>query len=229
MTKRKQPGEPNGGSLPSGDDLESDVERIHRPLFREPRDPLEGREPAPWWLWVGVVLAIFWGGWYLGRHGGSFGPETHVALRGPQEAVATKAAEQASNAVADPVAAGRQIFTQRCQSCHQENGRGIAGAFPALVGSEWVTGPEETVVRILLYGLKGPITVAGSQYNGLMPAWRDQLTDQEIGAVATYIRQWAPNRAGPVTAEGVAALRAANASRSAPWTAEELRAAEGSR
>lgn len=61
-------------STPEGrQDLEPDVERMHRPLFREPRDPLEGGEPAPWWVWAAAVLVIFWGGWFLGRHGGHSG------------------------------------------------------------------------------------------------------------------------------------------------------------
>jgi mono/diheme cytochrome c family protein len=90
------------------------------------------------------------------------------------------------------------------------------------VGSEWVTGPEEAVVHVLLDGLHGQITVAGATYNGAMPAWRDVLDDQEIAAVATYIRQWAPNQAPGLTPETVARLRQETAGRKAPWTATEL-------
>ena len=69
------------GGVPEagGVDLQPDVERIHRAIRREPRDPVEGREPVPWFLTAAVALALFWGGWYLGRFGGEFGTATHVA------------------------------------------------------------------------------------------------------------------------------------------------------
>jgi hypothetical protein len=67
--------------------------------------------------------------------------------------------------------------------------------------------------------------VAGTQYNGAMPAWQNALKDEEIAAVATYLRQWKPNAAAPVTPAQVASIRAAHADRTAPWTAEELRGA----
>lgn len=205
-------------------DLEPDVERLHRAIFREPADPEEGREPAPRWLWAGVVLAIFWGGWYLGRYGGTFGAATHVALGTPDQAVTDAVAAKAATAALDPVTAGRQVFAKNCQACHQATGRGLPGAFPPLVGSEWAVRSPEVVARILLNGLQGPVTVAGAPYNGAMPAWRDQLKDEEIAAVLTYVRQWAPNRAGPIAPAFVGTVRGATAGRTAPWTAAELQA-----
>jgi mono/diheme cytochrome c family protein len=209
-------------------DLEPDVERLHRAIAREPRDPHEGREPVPWWVWAGAVLAIFWGGWYLGRYGGTFDTSTHVAVERRDLTTAGEAREQATVAEFDPVRAGQQIFAQRCQSCHQPNGRGLPGAFPPLVGSEWVNGPAETVVHIILDGLQGPVQVAGKSFNGAMPAWRDQLSNQEIAAVVTYIRQWRPNSAPPVDTTLVAPLRAATAQRRRPWTVPELQSARRS-
>jgi mono/diheme cytochrome c family protein len=213
-------------------DLEPDVERLHRQVVREPGDPEEGLERVPWWLWTIAVLSLFWGGWYLGRTGGPFDRTTHVAYAarggagGTDAAVANAVDTKAQTAVANPIERGRQLFTQNCQACHQQNGRGMPGVFPPVVGSEWVTGPEETVVRILLDGLTGPVQVAGVTFNGTMPTWRDPLNDDDLAAVATYIRQWAPNAARPVPRATVAALRGATASRGKPWTAEELRAAE---
>jgi mono/diheme cytochrome c family protein len=129
--------------------------------------------------------------------------------------------------VSDPVAAGEATYQKNCSSCHQATGKGVTGAFPPVVGSEWVTGPSETLVRILLHGLQGPVQVAGVTYNGAMPAWKDVLKDEEIAAVATYIRQWAPNAAPAVPPAEVTALRDAHADRAAAWTADELRAAVG--
>ncbi len=206
-------------------DFEADVERIHRPIFREPRDPVEGREPAPWWLWAITAIALFWGGWYLGRFGGTFGTGTHMAFGGAERYVERQAVQAEVDATADPIQAGSQAYIARCQQCHQQSGRGLPPAFPPLIGSEWVTGPPEIVVLIILHGLQGPIEVAGAPYNGVMPGWGTLMTDAEIAAVSTYIRQWETNDASPVTPELVRRLREATADRQQAWTPDELRAA----
>jgi mono/diheme cytochrome c family protein len=208
-------------------DLQPDVERLHRAVRREPRDPVEGREPVPWWFLGVVALALFWGGWYLGRYGGEFDTQPHIAFAARQPGIAGEAAAQSAAAVSNPVEAGERVYAQNCQGCHQASGRGVAGAFPPVVGSEWVTGAPETLGRILLHGLQGPVEVSGATYNGAMPAWKDVLKDEEIAAVLTYIRQLAPNAAAPVAPTAVAALRTAHADRAQAWTAAELRAAEG--
>ena len=218
------PAVPEGGR--GGVDLQPDVERLHRAVRREPRDPIEGREPAPWFFVGAVALAFFWGGWYLGRYGGEFTRATHVAFATRQPAIEASANAQAAAAVSNPIEAGKRVYEKNCTACHQGTGKGLAGAFPPLVGSEWVTGPPATVVRILLHGLQGPVQVAGGEYNGAMPAWKDVLKDEEIAAVATYIRQWAPNSAPAVDAAAVATLRTAHADRTTAWTPSELRAAE---
>lgn len=212
---------------PEEGELEPDVERIHRPLYREPADPEEGREPVPWWLWATGALALFWGGWYLGYHGGSFGDATHAAFRNTTEFVREEAREQQAEAIEDPVEAGQRIYVSRCQACHQADGMGTPGVFPPLIGAEWVTESPETLVRIVLNGLQGPITVSGDTYNGLMPGWGDVLSDPEVAAVATFVRQWDANDASAVSPELSAALREASADRGgAPWTVEELMQAE---
>ncbi|HEU4643513.1 MAG TPA: cytochrome c [Gemmatimonadaceae bacterium] len=223
--ERAGPGRVHSDAPESPQQVEADVERLHRAILREPRDPEEGREPAPWWVWTAMILVTFWGGWYLGRFGGTFDARAHTALRGRDVVAGSAAAGRISSATADPIQAGQRIFAARCQTCHQPDGMGVPGTFPPLRGSEWVNGPAERMIRIILNGLHGPVTVAGKTYNGVMPAWRDQLSDAEIAAVATYVRQWKPNSAPPVTPQTVVALRAATANRDGkPWTAEELQA-----
>ncbi len=209
--------------VPDRSTFEPDVEVIHRTLLREQVDPEEGREPAPWFVLAAILIGLFWGGWYLGRYGGSFGPETHVAFA---RGAAGGAAAAPDDGEVDMLALGARAYSANCQACHQSDGRGVPGNFPPIVGSEWVTGAPETVVRILLHGLIGPIEVSGATYNGNMPAWRDALTDRQIAALSTYIRQWDANEASPVETAAVEALREQHASRSAQWTADELRAAE---
>lgn len=125
---------------------------------------------------------------------------------------------------AAPAPDGRQIFSTNCASCHQASGEGVEGTYPPLAGSEWVTGGEERIVRILLHGLSGPVDVAGETYSGAMPPWGGALSDAEIAAVTTYVRSSWGNKAPPIAPATVARVRAATAARKAPWTAAELQA-----
>jgi mono/diheme cytochrome c family protein len=101
---------------------------------------------------------------------------------------------------------GQQQFLV-CGACHGQSGEGTA-AGPPLAGSEWVTGPVSNLIIIQLRGLKGPITVAGKEYN--FPAGMTPMayqTDEQIAGVLTYIRNNFGNKASAVKPEQVAALR----------------------
>ncbi len=101
---------------------------------------------------------------------------------------------------------GKQQFMV-CGACHGQGGEGTA-AGPPLAGSEWVTGPEENLIRIQLRGLHGPIKVKGQEYN--FPAGMAALayqTDEQISAVLTYIRNSFGNTAPVVDSASVTALR----------------------
>jgi mono/diheme cytochrome c family protein len=117
---------------------------------------------------------------------------------------------------------GQQVFTTTCAACHQATGEGVPGVYPPLAGSEWVTGDDAKVVRILLHGVTGPIEVAGETFNSMMPPWGATLKDADIAAVLTYVRSQWGNKGAPITAAKVASIRAATASRTTPWTAAEL-------
>lgn len=94
-----------------------------------------------------------------------------------------------------------------CGACHGQNGEGSA-AGPPLAGSEWVSGPVSNLIIIQLRGLKGPITVAGKEYN--FPAGMTPMayqTDEQIAGALTYIRNSFGNKASAVKPEQVAALR----------------------
>jgi mono/diheme cytochrome c family protein len=143
-------------------------------------------------------------------------------LQGRDAGTVASVRAQSAAAIADPIAAGERIYANNCASCHQASGQGIPGAFPPVVPSEWVTGAPETLTRILLHGLQGPIEVAGQVYNGAMPAWKDLLKDEEIAAVATYLRQLGANSAPAVSVEEVSTLRARHSDRTTMWTADEL-------
>ena len=98
------------------------------------------------------------------------------------------------------------LYYTYCAACHQRNGKGASGRFPSLVGTDWVTGDKERLIKILLNGMEGPIEVNGESYNGVMPQ-HSFLKDEEIAEVLTYIRKNFGNNASAITKEEVAALR----------------------
>jgi mono/diheme cytochrome c family protein len=101
---------------------------------------------------------------------------------------------------------GWKLYNVYCTNCHQRNGKGDNNRFPPLAGSEWVTGNKDTLIGILLNGLKGEITVKGKKYNGLMPPF-GHLNDHAIASLATYIRTRFRNDADGVSALEVKKVR----------------------
>jgi mono/diheme cytochrome c family protein len=180
---------------------------------------------------LGPLLLLFFGsalimfcGTYIGRYAGRFDVAIFNENASPLAPGATVAA-----APVDPLVLGKKLFNDgACNTCHQATGLGAPGAIPPLVDSEWVVGSEERVVRIVLYGLQGPITVKGTNYNTPMPPFGKGVAssmknwrDDQIAAVLTYIRQEWGNKAGPITAEKVAEIHAKDGDHK-PYTAAEL-------
>lgn len=109
----------------------------------------------------------------------------------------------------DPMAKGEAVFQKICAACHQPDGRGKDGVAPPLVGSEWVLAPGgQRLVRIVLNGLSGPITVQGRVWNLPMPPWRENLDDDAIAVVLNYVRTGlGTNKAAAIKSELVGAAR----------------------
>jgi mono/diheme cytochrome c family protein len=124
-----------------------------------------------------------------------------------------------------PTPDGAKIYAATCQACHQANGLGLPNQFPPLAGSEWVTGREDRLILIILHGITGEIEVEGEIFNGLMPTWGPSFGDDDVAAVATYVRSQWGNKAAPISAATVTRVRAAHATRKTPWTAPELQRA----
>jgi cytochrome c6 len=103
----------------------------------------------------------------------------------------------AVQAQAPAPADGKSLFAKNCAACHQANGRGIPGAFPALVASPVAIGPADAAAEVLLKGRGG------------MPDFSTSLDDADIAAVLTYARSSWGNRAPPIAGAEVATRRAA--------------------
>jgi mono/diheme cytochrome c family protein/glucose/arabinose dehydrogenase len=112
--------------------------------------------------------------------------------------------------------AGKDVYKNVCQACHQPDGRGQEKLAASLIGSPLALGPAEIPTRILLHGKEGPI--------GLMPPVGQVFSDEQIAAVLTYIRREWGQSGAPVDAATVHRVREMTAGRARPWTNDELMA-----
>lgn len=105
------------------------------------------------------------------------------------------------------MALGERLYETHCVDCHGAGGQGARNAYPPLAGNRAVTMVSHAnPVQAILSGGFTPATAGHPQPFG-MPPYRTLLTDTEIAAVATYIRQSWGNRAGTVSALDVSKLR----------------------
>lgn len=120
---------------------------------------------------------------------------------------------------------GQRVYRAYCLSCHQADGSGIPGMYPPLQETDWVEGDAGRLIRLVINGLAGPIVVKGEEYNNIMPP-HGTLSDDQIAAVLTYVRQNFGNDAPAISADDVHAVRSTN-QRRGMWNAQELEAATG--
>ncbi len=123
-------------------------------------------------------------------------------------------------------ATGRQNYVNLCASCHGTNGEGMKRFAPPLKKSEWVTGDDQKLAMLLLHGMQGPVKVNGKKYDTPdilpeMPSF-STLQNQDIAAIATYIRNAWGNSGNEVTSRTVGSVRFRTQGKVTPWTATEL-------
>ena len=120
----------------------------------------------------------------------------------PQRAVATSQVDQSAL-----IHQGETIYAKRCATCHGKDGNGVAGAYPPLNGNSSVDEPTGiNAIRVVLLGGFPPVT-AGNPRPYSMPPFAQQLDDQEVAAVVSYIRQGWENKAQPVQKHDVGKYR----------------------
>lgn len=191
----------------------------------QPQDTNEAtavsRHAVPMWLLVVTLLLLFVGMVWFDSRSGWFDARVY----GPFASLAQVEAFQPRARGGVNLALGKQKFDLTCALCHGPDGAGKPGQAPPLAASDWVTaeGPNR-IIHIVLYGLTGPIEVSGQRYTfsaGMTP-FGSVLSDEDIAAILSYIRQAWGNKAPPVTPEQVQKVRAQVGNRTQPYTPEEL-------
>ncbi|PWV56495.1 c-type cytochrome [Chitinophaga sp. S165] len=125
---------------------------------------------------------------------------------------------------------GTILFKTVCQTCHGADGDGIQSLAPPLNQSEIVTGDKHRLAAIVLFGLTGPVNVAGKQYkapeiSGDMPGIgsNDEFSDKDIAEVLSFIRSAWSNHAAKVTEKDIQDVRKQYKGRQRSFTMEELK------
>jgi len=102
---------------------------------------------------------------------------------------------------------GAHTYATRCASCHGLDGKGQAEWMPPLAGATSMLAAENaSAINITLNGSQR-IVAAGVPDAYRMPAFREQLSDQEIAQVLSFARSAWGNHGGAVEAKAVGALR----------------------
>jgi mono/diheme cytochrome c family protein len=182
-----------------------------RAQSRENPDPHEAVNPVPRLMLVVVTLLIAFSVVYIAT----------TRIDTPSAWGDGRARSELEGAPQTGAVDGAAVYAARCAACHQATGQGLPGVFPPLAGSEWARGKGTTTAAIVLNGINGPITVAGTTFNGSMPSFKSQLDDAQVAAAISYVRRQWGNAAQPVDAATIAAVRAQTRERTAPYAGEK--------
>lgn len=116
-------------------------------------------------------------------------------------------------------ARGQALFATNCSMCHGATGDGIKEIYPPLARSDFIASNRQGMVRAVVAGLSGEVTVNGQTYRGQMPPI--MLDDAQAADVLTFVLNSWGNPGGRVTTADVKAIRAMTGFH----TYEELQAA----
>jgi mono/diheme cytochrome c family protein len=168
-------------------------------------EPTASRSAMPIWIIVLTLLLLFLGAVYFDHHGGWFDKQVYA----PYTSVGELASYQPKSGAASMLTHGKTVYGTYCGLCHGSDGLGKPAQAPPLAGSEWVAKDITSLARIPLTGLNGLIQVKGHDWNLSMAAMGAALSDADLAAVLTYIRESWGNQDGAVTADQIKAARAA--------------------
>ncbi len=120
---------------------------------------------------------------------------------------------------------GEKTFRDYCAACHQYDDQGM-GEAPPLHASPWVDGPAETLIKIVLHGVRGRMQVQGKIYDREMPGFGSILADKTIADLLSFVRTTFNEQGKPVSEAEVRRIRERHKGRTEYWHVDELRRRE---
>ena len=106
---------------------------------------------------------------------------------------------------------GKKLYIEQCSKCHRKNGKGIKTVYPPLKNSDYIkNGDKIELLRGMLFGREGKITVNGYTYQGVMTTEIDKsLSDRDIALILNYVYKVLNKMDVQTTAEDVKKARKA--------------------
>ncbi len=212
-------------------DSHANLQQSSAASAREHQLQENGMEPVSLWVILACFFGVLAGGAVIGKAGG-FSYNNLVTEGYTTGPIPGGGVEEVQPLPIMDVFTkkGSKIYSAKCQGCHQPNGLGDGANFPPLGNSEWVTMNTSAMAQIILNGVMGPIEVDGRVWNGAMPGQAAGMTDVDLAALMTYLRNSFGNEVGDVISTEMAAnafteykSRAAGAPVPPPVTVEELK------
>lgn len=108
--------------------------------------------------------------------------------------------------LAKSIERGKEVYTNNCVSCHNEDGKATEGLYPPLAKSDYLQKSADTLINIVLSGQTGEVVVNGEKYNADMLA-QDYLTDDQVADVLNYVRNSWGNKMPRIIPAQVKTLR----------------------
>lgn len=84
---------------------------------------------------------------------------------------------------------GKDLYSKHCSNCHRKDGSGIKSVYPPLKNADYIKkNDSQELLRGMLFGRSGKITVNGASYNGVMTTEIDaSLGDEDIASILNYV------------------------------------------
>ncbi|MGK3123691.1 cytochrome c [Candidatus Pantoea formicae] len=103
---------------------------------------------------------------------------------------------------------GENVYSANCTACHNSDGKGIPNLAASLAGNPGLLADDaSSIITTVLQGGRGSVTL-GNPTSGAMPSFAWKLSDEQVAAAATYLRNSWGNAAKPVSADEVTKARA---------------------
>lgn len=167
---------------------------------REKRIADNGHEPVPLWIFVACGVATLIAGGILGNgsnwfsYGSSF-PDNYVRSAAPGGA---DGGPKPKEALAAYSAKGAKIYSAKCNGCHGADAKGDGANYPALAGSQRVTGNTDALAMVILNGIQGPVSSGKTYGAGIMPPQTAGMTAEDLAGLMTYLRNNFGNSTGDI-------------------------------
>lgn len=135
-----------------------------------------------------------------------YGKESGITSQPPAIAASPGAGDTPEAVLTGRMAEGQKVYNAYCRACHMDNGGGVSSMNPPLIGTEWVLGDKERLIKVVLLGLTDAIEINGETFQNAM-APHSFLNNQQIADVLTFVRNSFGNEASEISPEEVAKVR----------------------